>query len=125
MSVSRLTALPFALAVFTLTTSATARAQTTAPAPATTAAAVPASTVAQQSAPASDADVRIKQLEDRIATLEKAEAKNRTTAAAAPVVSATRDGLVVRSADNTFGFRLRGYVQSDARFFGAAGPVAP
>ena len=40
-------------------------------------------------------------------------------------MTATRDGLNIRSADNAFSFRLRGYVQSDARFFGANGPVAP
>jgi phosphate-selective porin OprO/OprP len=82
--------------------------------------------VAQQSA-ASDpaAAARIQALEDRIATLEKAEAKARATAAAAPIVTATREGLNVRSADNAFSFRLRGYVQSDARFFGAAGATAP
>jgi phosphate-selective porin OprO/OprP len=68
---------------------------------------------------------RIRELEDRITSLEKAEAKARVAAAAAPTVTATRDGLNVRSADNAFNFRLRGYVQSDARFFGASGPVAP
>jgi phosphate-selective porin OprO/OprP len=68
---------------------------------------------------------RIRELEDRITTLEKAEAKATVAAASAPTVTATRDGLNVRSADNAFNFRLRGYVQSDARFFGASGPVAP
>jgi phosphate-selective porin OprO/OprP len=92
--------------------------------PSTTAA--PANGVAQQSA-ASDAAAaaRIQALEERIATLEKAEAKARASAAAAPTVTATRDGLNIRSADNAFNFRLRGYVQSDARFFGAAGGTAP
>ena len=68
---------------------------------------------------------RIRALEDRITTLEKAEAKAKAADASAPTVTATRDGLNVRSADNAFSFRLRGYVQSDARFFGAKGPVAP
>jgi phosphate-selective porin OprO and OprP len=67
----------------------------------------------------------IRELEDRIATLERAEAIAKAAVAAAPTVTATRDGLNVRSADNAFSFRLRGYVQSDARFFGANGPVAP
>jgi phosphate-selective porin OprO/OprP len=124
MSASRFTTFTLALSAMTLA-AATARAQTTVPAQDTTAKSTPASTVTQQSAPSDDAEVRIKQLEDRIATLEKSEAKNKATAAAAPVVSATRDGLIVRSADNAFNFRLRGYVQSDARFFGATGPVAP
>ena len=125
MSASRFTTLTLALGAITLAAATTARAQTTVPARDTTAKGTPATTVTQQSAPSDDAEVRIKQLEDRIATLEKSEAKNKATAAAAPVVSATRDGLIVRSADNAFNFRLRGYVQSDARFFGATGPVAP
>jgi phosphate-selective porin OprO/OprP len=108
-------------------TSRAARAQTTtqdaATTPSTTNAA-PANGVTQQSA-TSDAAARIQALEDRIATLEKSEAKAKATAAAQPTVTATRDGLNIRSADNAFTFRLRGYVQSDARFFGAAGPVAP
>ena len=80
-----------------------------------------------QQAAGSDAAAaaRIQALEDRIAKLETAEAKTKAAAAAQPTVTATRDGLNVRSADNAFTFRLRGYVQSDARFFGAAGPVAP
>ena len=132
--------IPLALAVGALVgASRAARAQTTptqepaSETPRTPSAATPSTThapssngVTQQSA-ASDAAAaaRIQALEDRIATLEKAEAKARATAAAAPTVTATRDGLNVRSADNAFTFRLRGYVQSDARFFGAAGPVAP
>jgi phosphate-selective porin OprO/OprP len=68
---------------------------------------------------------RIKELEDRITTLEKAEARAKAAAATVPTVTATRDGLSVRSADNAFNFRLHGNVQSDARFFGASGPVAP
>jgi phosphate-selective porin OprO/OprP len=68
---------------------------------------------------------RITELEGRIAPLERAEAKAKAAAASAPTVTATRDGLNVRSADNAFSFRLRGYVQSDARFFGANGLVAP
>ena len=86
--------------------------------------AAPAGGVTQQAA-ATDAAARIQVLEDRIAALEKAEAKAKATAAAAPTVTATREGLNIRSADNAFSFRLRGYVQSDARFFGAKGPVAP
>jgi phosphate-selective porin OprO/OprP len=127
MSASRFTALTLTLSLgaLTVTSATTARAQTTVPAPDTTAKTAPASTVAHQSTPAGDAEIRIKQLEDRLASLEKADAKNRAAAATAPVVSATRDGLTVRSSDNAFSFRLRGYVQSDARFFGATGPVAP
>ena len=102
-------------------------ASTSTPATSTAAAnTTPANGVTQQAA-SSDAAAaaRIQALEDRIATLEKAEAKAKATAAAQPTVTATRDGLNIRSADNAFTFRLRGYVQSDARFFGAAGPVAP
>ena len=123
MSASRVTTLTLALGAVALGAAHSVQAQTTVPTTTTTVTA-PASSVTQQSTP-TDAEVRIKQLEDRLATLEKAEAKNKTTAAAAPVVTATRDGLSVRSADNAFAFRLRGYVQSDARFFDASGPVAP
>lgn len=120
--------LTLALAAITTIHASTAAAQTTAPsqtppaAPSTGAA--PAAVVTQQ-ATSQDAETRIRALEDRIATLEKSEAKLTAAAATAPAVTASRDGLVVRSADNAFSFRLRGYVQSDARFFGANGAVAP
>ena len=128
-------ALTIALGAITLGRPTTASAQTTIPAQTSTASAdttnaTKAATttttggVTQQALdPAALA--RIKELEDRITTLEKAEAKAKAAAAAAPTVTATRDGLNVRSADNAFNSRLRGYVQSDARFFGAKGPVAP
>ncbi|HEV7994587.1 MAG TPA: porin [Gemmatimonadaceae bacterium] len=133
MSASRFTFLTLTLGALSLAQGATAGAQTTAPTSAgdasttnttTTSSASTTSSVAQQAATI-DPAVRIKQLEDRLAALEKAEAKSRAAAAAAPTVTATRDGLNVKSADNAFSFRLRGYVQSDARFFGAKGPVAP
>ncbi len=97
---------------------------TSAPSAPSTTNATPSNDVTQQAA-ANDDAARIQVLEDRIAALEKAETKARATAATAPSVTATRDGLNIRSADNAFNFRLRGYVQSDARFFGAKGPVAP
>jgi phosphate-selective porin OprO/OprP len=130
MSASRFTALTlsFALGAITLTSPTIATAQTTSTEKTTTESApgTPAAQtgVAQQSAPI-DAEARIRVLEARLAALEKAEAKTAATVAAAPAVTATRDGLNVRSADGAFAFRLRGYVQSDARFFGAKGPVAP
>jgi len=119
--------LTLALAAITTIHASTAAAQTTAPSQAPPAApstgAAPAAVVTQQ-ATNPDAETRIRALEDRIATLEKSEAKLTAAAATAPAVTASRDGLVVRSADNAFSFRLRGYVQSDARFFGANGEVA-
>ena len=122
MSVSRTITLALVLGAATL---GTARAQTTATQDtSTTARATTTAGVTQQSA-TSDAEARIKQLENRITTLEKAEATAKAAAATTPTVTASRDGLGVRSADNAFSFRLRGYVQSDARFFGANGPVAP
>ncbi|MFL5620992.1 MAG: OprO/OprP family phosphate-selective porin [Gemmatimonadaceae bacterium] len=127
MFASRLITLTLALSAITTAHTAVATAQTSVPAstpPASSPGAAAAGAVTQQSTPA-DAEARIHALEDRIATLEKSEAKLNAAAAAAPAVSATRDGLTVRSADNAFTFRLRGYVQSDARFFGANGPVAP
>ena len=137
MSASQFSKFTLALGAITLLHGATAGAQSSAaassgngnsggsssPASATTSA--PSSAGVSQQSASSDPETRIKQLEDRLATLEKAEAKSKTAAAAAPTVAATRDGLTVRSADNAFSFRLRGYVQSDARFFGANGPVAP
>jgi phosphate-selective porin OprO/OprP len=125
-------ALTIALGAITLGRAATTSAQTTVPTRPSTATAdttnaataAPAGTVTQQALD-QDAVERIKVLEDRITTLEKAEAKAKATTAAAPTVTASRDGLNIRSADNAFAFRLRGYVQSDARFFGANGPVAP
>jgi phosphate-selective porin OprO and OprP len=126
MFASRITTITLALGAIALAVAGPAAAQTSPTATQDSAAqTAPASTVTQQSATVGDAEARVKQLEDRIATLEKAEARHKTTAAAAPTVSASRDGLAVRSADNAFSFRLRGYVQSDARFFGANGPVAP
>ena len=124
MSVSRFTTLAVAVVAVGAVPSARAQTTTQAATSTTTTLAAPAASVTQQPT-ATDAETRIKQLEDRLATLEKADAKNKTTAAAAPVVSAARDGLSIRSADNAFAFRLRGYVQSDARFFDANGPVVP
>ena len=130
MHVSRF-AFTLTLISLTVAQAAIARAQTTPPSstpstPSSTTT-LPSTTtagVAQQSA-TTDPEARIRLLEDRLAALEKSEAKAVAAAAVAPAVTATRDGLNVRSADNAFAFRLRGYVQSDARFFGAKGPVAP
>ena len=134
MSGSRSTtlALTIALGAITLGHAAPAAAQTTVPTQTSTASAdttsdakvTTAGSIAQQALDQA-ALARIHELEDRITTLEKAEAKAKAAAATAPTVTATRDGLNVRSADNAFNFRLRGYVQSDARFFGASGPIAP
>ena len=124
MLAARHTTITIALGAISLAMPAIGRAQTTGAAQDASAIPAPASSVTQQ-ATDGDALTRIRQLEDRIATLEKAEAKANSTATTTPTVTATRDGLAIRSADNAFSFRLRGYVQSDARFFGAAGPVAP
>ena len=62
----------------------------------------------------------IKDLEARIAALERASGATRPPA---PSVTMSRDGLAISSADNAFGVRLRGYVQADGRFFGASGTV--
>jgi phosphate-selective porin OprO/OprP len=125
---SRITTITLALGALALAAGSPAAAQTSAATTATqdsAALTAPVSNVTQQSTTTTEAEARIKQLEDRIATLEKAEGKHTATAATAPTVSASRDGLLVRSADNAFSFRLRGYVQSDARFFGANGPAVP
>jgi len=55
---------------------------------------------------------------DREAAVEKAK----TT----PVVTAGREGFVLKSADNNFQLRIRGYAQSDLRYFAdGGGPLAP
>jgi phosphate-selective porin OprO/OprP len=64
----------------------------------------------------------IRDLEARIAVLERASAAKTPPA---PSVTVSRDGLAISSADNAFGVRLRGYVQADGRFFGASGAVPP
>jgi len=40
-----------------------------------------------------------------------------TVLKAAPVISASRDGFSIRSADNAFSLRIKGYVHSDGRYF--------
>jgi phosphate-selective porin OprO/OprP len=64
----------------------------------------------------------IRDLEARLAVLERASAAR---TAPGPSVTVSRDGLAISSADNAFGVRLRGYVQADGRFFGASGVVPP
>ena len=126
MFASRRFMLTLALAAISILRAPAIGGQTIAPVRSTTAPSTDTSAViVTQQATSADAEARIRALEDRIATLEKSEAQLTTAAAAAPVVTASRDGLAVRSPDNAFSFRLRGYVQSDARFFGANGPVAP
>jgi phosphate-selective porin OprO and OprP len=126
MFASRRFMLTLALAAISILRAPAIGGQTIAPVRSTTAPSTDTSAViVTQQATSTDAEARIHALEDRIATLEKSEAQLTTAAAAAPVVTASRDGLAVRSPDNAFSFRLRGYVQSDARFFGANGTVAP
>jgi phosphate-selective porin OprO/OprP len=69
-------------------------------------------------------ELTIRELEARVAALEKTEHASMPIAKA-PSVSATRDGLTVTSADSAFAFRLRGYLQADGRFFGASGALPP
>jgi phosphate-selective porin OprO/OprP len=45
--------------------------------------------------------------QDSVATVLKAQ----------PVISASRDGFSIRSADNAFSLRIRGYVHSDGRYY--------
>lgn len=40
-----------------------------------------------------------------------------TVLRAAPVISANRDGFSIRSADNAFSLRIKGYVHSDGRYY--------
>ena len=64
---------------------------------------------------------RLEELDAQIRVLARQMEIDKEQAAAAaksaPVVQAARDGFSFRSADGAFRLRLRGYVQSDGRFF--------
>ena len=64
---------------------------------------------------------RLDELDAQIRVLARQMEIDKEQAAAAaksaPVVQAARDGFSFRSADGAFRLRLRGYVQSDGRFF--------
>jgi phosphate-selective porin OprO/OprP len=73
------------------------------------------------SSPAPSIEERVAELDLAIRVLarqieidkEQAAERSKTT----PVVQAARDGFSFRSADSSFRLRLRGYLQSDGRFF--------
>jgi phosphate-selective porin OprO/OprP len=77
-----------------------------------------------ESARADSLAAEVARLAARLAALERDRAETRA-ASPMPTIGITRDGLRVMSADSAFGFRLHGYVQTDARFFGASGAAAP
>jgi phosphate-selective porin OprO and OprP len=60
-------------------------------------------------------DQRVRVL-DRLRELERDSLK--TAAKTAPKLSAGKQGFAMRSADSTFQLKLRGYIQTDGRFFG-------
>ena len=72
-------------------------------------------------APTTTLEERLEELDTQLRVLarqveiDKEQAAN--AAKSAPVVQAARDGFSFRSADGAFRLRLRGYVQSDGRFF--------
>src|SRR5688572_1451077 len=72
-------------------------------------------------APTPTLEARLEELEAQIRVLLRQMEIDKEQAAAAarsaPVVQAARDGFSFRSADGAFRLRLRGYVQSDGRFF--------
>ncbi len=88
---------------------------TPAPAPRTSAAADGLAKLAED-LQALDQRVRILQ---RSLELEREQAAER--AAAQPVMSAGREGFLLKSADGAFQLKLRGYVQSDGRFYASGG----
>ena len=78
----------------------------------------PAATV--NVAPATPADPRIDQLDQKVRVFERKQELDKEAAAerakTTPVVTLGASGLQVRSADSNFVFNLRGYVQADGRF---------
>lgn len=64
---------------------------------------------------------QIQQLDQKLRVLERKQelahdaAQDRTTSA--PVVTAGADGFVIKSADDNFKLKLRGYLQADGRFY--------
>jgi hypothetical protein len=71
--------------------------------------------------PTPSLEERLEELEAQLRVLARQIEIDKEQAAAAaksaPVVQAARDGFSFRSADGSFRLRLRGYVQSDGRFF--------
>jgi phosphate-selective porin OprO/OprP len=71
--------------------------------------------------PTSSLEERLGELDAQLRVLARQMEIDKEQAAAAarsaPVVHAARDGFSFRSADGSFRLRLRGYVQSDGRFF--------
>lgn len=78
---------------------------------------------APKAAPASTPalEARLEELDAQVRVLARQMEIDKEQAAAAaksaPVVQAARDGFSFRSADGNFRMRLRGYLQSDGRFF--------
>lgn len=83
----------------------------------------PDTSAAPKGAPAAapTLEERLEELETQIRVLLRQMEIDKEQAAAAaksaPVVQAARDGFSLRSADGSFRVRVRGYVQSDGRFF--------
>lgn len=117
---------------------AAARAAAAAAPVATTARVTPPPTSADRTGAVSDGSaLSLEALEERLDELdqqvrvvarqaeidrEAAVEKSKTT----PVVTAGREGFVLKSADSNFQLRIRGYAQSDARYFASGGgPLAP
>lgn len=62
-------------------------------------------------------------ISQKIASVEEQRKQEAVQAKAAPVVGASRDGFVLRSADGAFAFNLRGTLQADTRLFPNGSPT--
>lgn len=65
---------------------------------------------------------QIQELDQKLRTLESQQKQEKEVAAAkaksTPMVSLGANGFSVQSADSNFVFKIRGYIQADARFYG-------
>jgi phosphate-selective porin OprO/OprP len=89
----------------------------------------PALPPAAREASASDLQEQVTALDHEVRVLERQLELEREKAAdaaktSAGVTASGRDGFQIKSADGAFNLRLRGYVQSDTRFYGGSRPTA-
>ncbi|WP_298433472.1 porin [Geobacter sp.] len=68
-------------------------------------------------APSPTLEERVKELNQKVLDLEKRRQEDDAKAKDAPMVGAGEDGFFLRSASGDFQLKLRGYVQTDGRFF--------
>ena len=79
---------------------------------------VKASAASGAPAGGSEVEQRVATLEARLKQLEQRRVADSTAAARSTTVLAGKDGFSLRAADGSFQLKLRGYFQTDGRFFG-------